>query len=159
MQATSKSWSDLITVHTTPADGRLMIQSNCTVPGAEEQIPATENQIRALDAFFQIDFKNFTQCQAHKMLSVREFSRISARSAAKKYDPKAQEIFAHCIASFILADASFVEFCVNWNDKNFKNGTASPRVTGAPIYADVCDFVEYVELNLLAWGWTAENLK
>ena len=93
------------------------------------------------------------------MLSCREFARLSVATIFKSYPALVQHHLALAVAAFLLSDERMKRFVVNWSEKAFARGTATPRVRGSPIFADVENFASYLEGMMAMSGWTEEVVK
>lgn len=132
---------------------------NFTLPDAKCEVPATERQAEAVKLFYQIDFGELRDSQAHALLSCREYARLCSETILKRYPPAVQHILARAVAAFLLSDAHMVAFVTNWNDAAFKRGSSLPRVRGSQFFTDVEQFTSYLEGMMELNGWTIKHLK
>lgn len=132
---------------------------NFRLMDASDTLSATTRQADAVALFFETDFGELTDGQANALLSCREFARLSARAIFPKWANPTQNLVARAIAAFILSDDEMVEFVVRWSNNSFARGSSSPRVRGAPIFADVDAFATYLEGALQMLGWTSKLLQ
>ena len=135
------------------------IHINLKLPEPECEIPATENQIFAVKLFYRADFGDLMFCQAHTLLSCREYARICCEAIFKHMPPDIRKIFARALAAFVLHDDEIIQFCKTWSQKNFNNGVSTPRVRGTPFFADLESFGSYLEGMIEMSGWTKSELK
>lgn len=108
--------------------------------------------------FYQTDFGELRDCQAHALLSCRDYSRLCADVVFKKYPQGARNALTRALAAFVLSNDKMVDFVTNWNDRNFERGTGSPRVRGTPYFRDVEQFADYLDGMIELNGWTRADL-
>lgn len=132
---------------------------NFKLPEATCEMPATERQTDAVELFYQTDFGELRDSQAHALLSCREYARLCSEAIFKQYPPAVQRIMARGLAAFLLSDAQTVAFVTKWSDAAFKRGSSSPRVRGSCVFTDVQQFACYLEGMMEMNGWTMEHLK
>jgi hypothetical protein len=152
-------WHDIALCQGNPQNGELGFHVVYTVPDVKCDRPATLRQIESIKLFYLREFEDICESKAHALLSCREFSRLSVDLIFKKYPDSVRKLLAQCIAAFILSDASTVKFVVNWSDRNFARGTASPRVKGAPCFVDIEQFSMYLEGCMEMNGWTLSAMR
>lgn len=138
-------WSDIALPLGNPDQPGFGFHLNYHLPVATCDIPATERQVEAVKLFYQVDFGDLRDSQAHALLSCREYARLCADSLFKQYPYAVRASMARALAAFILADNGMVQFAVHWSDRNFAHGLGSPRVRGTPYYLDVQQFATYLE--------------
>lgn len=154
------NFSDIARPEGTPENRDFGMHLNLTLPDAKSDLEATERQAEAILLFYKIDFGgNLRFCQAHALLSCREFARLSAQTIFKQYPPDVQNIIARALAAFLLSDVIMVQFVVNWSSAAFNRGSSSPRVRGSQIFHDVEDFASYIKNAIELKGWTIEHLR
>ena len=152
-------WSD-IALPVGSADRRdFGMHLNFTLPEATCELPATDRQAEAVTLFYQTDFGELRDSQAHALLSCREYARLSAEAIFKRYPYDVRHILARALAAFLLSDAGMVRFATNWSGRNFARGTGSPRVKGTPFFSDLEQFASYLEGCLEMNGWTLAQLR
>lgn len=132
---------------------------NFTLPDATCETPASERQAEAVKLFYQTDFGDLHDSQAHALLSCREYARLCSEAIFKRYPPDLQHIMARALAAFLLSDAHMVAFVINWSNAAFKRGSSSPRVRGSQYFPDVEQFASYLEGMMELNGWTMDHLK
>ena len=152
-------WSEIALPVGSPESRELGLHLNFTLPCATCDEPATERQAEAVKIFYQTDFGEWRDSQAHALLSCREYARLCAKAIFKEYAPDVQLILARALAAFLLSDDSAVAFVTNWRDAAFKRGSSSPRVRNSQYFHDVEVFASYLEGMLELSGWTTDHLK
>jgi len=152
-------WNDIALPVGSPERRDFGMHLNFTLPEASCDIPATERQTEAVKLFYQTDFGELCDSQAHALLSCREYARLCAEAIFKRYPPVVHRVMARALAAFLLSDAHMVAFVTNWSDAAFKRGSSSPRVRGSCFFTDVEQFASYLEGIMEMNGWTMENLQ
>lgn len=152
-------WSHIALPVGSPERRDFGMHLNFTLPDAKCELPATERQAEAVKLFYQTDFGELHDCQAHALLSCREYARLCADTIFKRYPYDVRSVLARALAAFVLSDERMTQFVVNWSDRNFERGTGSPRVRGTPHFADVELFASYLDGMLEMNGWTLDHLK
>lgn len=95
--------------------------------------------------FYQADFGDLRESQAHALLSVREYARLCGEALFKSRPDWLRGPLTRALAAFILSEERIVQFATNWSDGNFRRGTGSPRVRGTPFFVDVEHFAMYLD--------------
>ena len=152
-------WSDIALPSGSPEQGHLGMQLNFRLPDKGCEIPATERQAEAVRLFFEVDFGELCDCQAHTLLSCREYGRICGDVIYKQYPSNVSRILAKALTAYILKDEEITRFATQWSERNFKNGTGSPRVRGTPFFSDIELFASFLDGMLEMGGWTSQKLK
>ena len=152
-------WHDIALPTGSPSQGFLGLHCNFRLPESKSQALASPRQVEAVLHFFEVNFGDLSDDQAHTLLSCREYARLAARSIFGKYPEIFQRLMARALASYILQDSEIVEFSLRWNDSNFRRGTGSPRVQGTPYFEDLRKFSEYLEGMVELEGWTKSQLR
>ncbi len=152
-------WNEIALPVGSPERRDLGMHLNFTLPDATCEMPATERQTDAVKLFYQTDFGELRDSQAHALLSCREYARLCSEAIFKRYPPAVQHIMARALAAFLLSDAQMVAFVTNWGDATFKRGSSSPRVRGSQFFPDVERFASYLEGMMKLNGWTMDQLK
>lgn len=153
------NWSDIALPAGSPERGDFAIHLNLTLPEANCEMKATERQADAVKLFYQTDFGELYNSQAHALLACREYARLSAEAIFKRYPSDIRNIMARALAAFLLSDAQMVQFVTNWSEAAFNRGSGSPRVRGSLFFHDVEEFASYIEGMIEINGWTMEHLK
>lgn len=152
-------WSDIALPTGSPSSGEFSIHLNWTLPEPRCEIAATERQIDAVRLFYQADFPELRDSQAHMLLSCREYARICGDILFKKYPSSFRQVLARGLAAFILSDTAMTKFATNWSDRNFERGSGSPRVRGTPYFEDMNQFAIYLDGMVELNGWDLSDLK
>lgn len=153
------NWSEIALPVGSPERGDFGMHLNFTLPDATCEMPATERQAEAVKLFYQTDFGDLRESQAHALLSCREYARLCSEAIFKRYPPAVQHIIARALAAFLMSNAHAVAFVTNWSDAAFKRGSSSPRVRGSQFFPDVEQFASYLEGMMELNGWTIDHLK
>jgi len=131
------AWHDIALCDGSPEQGFIGFNINVTVPDPMTETPATARQEGAVRLFYQYDGGPLTECQAHALLSCREYARLSTEAIFKRYPERIRQMLAPCLAAYLTFDPEAVRFATTWSERNFERGTGSPRVRGTRFYADL----------------------
>lgn len=152
-------WHDIVLCDGSPESDQLGFRLNVSVPDATCEVEATERQADAVKLFYQYEVEGLCDCQAHALLSCREYARLSSEILFKAYPERIRRLLAPCLAAFLTSDPAMVQFVTKWSERNFERGTGSPRVRGSPIFADVEQFADFIKGCMDMNGWTLERIK
>lgn len=153
------AWHDIALCDGSPEQGFIGFHLNVTIPDATTETPATERQEEAVRLFYQYDSGPLAECQAHALLSCREYTRLCADAIFRHYPERIRQMLAPCLAAYLTSDSEMVRFATNWSERNFERGTGSPRVRGSRFFTDLERFGSYLDGCIEMNGWTMEQLK
>lgn len=153
------AWHDIVLCDGNADTGQLGFNLNFTVPEATTEAKATESQKDAIRLFYQLDPEELSECQAHALLSCREYARICCETIFKAYPERLRRMLAPCLAAYVTSDPKMVSFATNWSERNFERGIGSPRVQGTCFFPDVEKFAAYLEGCMDMNGWSLEKLR
>lgn len=151
-------WHDIVLCVGSPEEGHIGFQLNIALPDAEDESAATERQEEAVRLFYQYQGEPLRACQAHALLSCREYARLCTEAIFKRYPERLRKMLAPCLAAYVTSDPEMVRFATKWSERNFERGTGSPRVRGTPYFTDVEQFASYIEGCIEMNGWTMAQL-
>ena len=153
------AWHEIALPTGKPNSGVLGLHCNFRLPSPTADTPASARQRDSVTQFFETNFGELSEDQAHTLLCCREYARLAASSIFKLYPEPFRHLMARAFASFILSDNLITEFAIKWNENNFKRGTGSPRVTGTPYYEDLRSFSSYLIGMFEQDGWNDHDLR
>lgn len=155
----TRDWHDIVMCEGSAETGQLGFRLNVGMPEATSNVPATDRQRDAVALFYNHRLDDLTDCQAHALLSAREYARLCCDTIFKRYPDRIRRMLAPCLAAFVTQDDNMLRFATTWSERNFERGTGSPRVRGTPYFADMEQFAAYIEGCMEMNGWTLERLK
>jgi hypothetical protein len=152
-------WHEIVACEGSAETGQLGFQLNVGIPEAMSNEPASDRQLDAVALLYNHRLDDLTACQAHALLSTREYARLCCETIFKNYPDKVRRMLAPCLAAFVTQDDEMLRFVTIWSERNFERGTGSPRVRGTPYFNDMEQFGSYIAGCMEMNGWTLGRLK
>lgn len=134
------TWRNSISIEFDQVSRYFYVRGKVTLPFDSEQVRATDRQISAVKSFYEFEFPEITQRQAHTLICCREYARLCTEALLKGKFAQIKRSFAQSLSILIGTDEELRGFATQWCERNFEKQISSPRVRGTIHFQEMEDF-------------------